>query len=503
MSGTLGAVVVLGVYAASLVLLALFGLHRYRLLLAARRARPPAAPANPGVWPLVTVELPIYNEFHVVHRLLAAVAALDYPLDRLEIQVLDDSDDDTAELAAAAVARLAATGLAISHVRRERRTGFKAGALAHGLALARGEFVAIFDADFVPPADFLRRTIPHLAADPRLGMVQARWGHLNRQASLLTEVQALLLDGHFAVDQRGRYAAGLYFNFNGTAGVWRRSAIEAAGGWQSDTLTEDLDLSYRAQLAGFRFAYLDDLVVPAELPADVNAFKSQQRRWARGSLQTARKLLPRIAAAPVATRLKLEAVVHLCGNLAWPLLAVLAVLSPPALVAGLAHGGPLSTALHGLAFVLGTLSVVSFYVAAMRGPGARRRLAYLPVLMAVGAGLALTNGLAVGAALLGRGGDFVRTAKTGRAGVEPGRYRGSLDVVWLLELAFAAYFAVAMAYAWDEGLYLTLPFFAMFLCGFGGMGIASLLTATRRYRWRSGAKPGEGATVVGRALPAD
>ncbi|MCA9493397.1 MAG: glycosyltransferase, partial [Myxococcales bacterium] len=268
-------------YLAVLSLLSVNGLHRLWMVIAFWRRRPSIAPPDPAEWPVVTVQLPVFNERYVVERLIRAVAALDWPRDRLEIQVLDDSTDDTTELSARLVDELRAQGHDIQLVHRTDRTGFKAGALAAGLAVAKGDLVAVFDADFVPTPDFLRRLVPWFA-DPGVGMVQARWGHLNAEQDWLTAAQATLLDGHFVIEHTARNASGRWFNFNGTAGIWRRQAIVDGGGWQHDTLTEDLDLSYRSQLAGWRFLYLPEVVAPAELPPDMRAFKAQQHRWAKG-----------------------------------------------------------------------------------------------------------------------------------------------------------------------------------------------------------------------------
>ncbi|MFQ5720351.1 MAG: cellulose synthase family protein, partial [Acidobacteriota bacterium] len=286
----------LGIFALYLALLgalSLYGIHRWFLLWFARRpmAGPDRSPRAGGPVPWVTVQLPVFNERLVVEGLIDATCAIDWPRDRLEIQVLDDSTDDTADLVAERVRQARAQGFIIHHVRRARRHGYKAGALAAGLTTARGEFIAVFDADFVPPRNFLQATVFEFD-DPQVGMVQARWGHLNRRRSWLTRIQAVFLDGHFLVDHVARTRSGCFFNFNGTAGIWRRRCIEDAGGWQADTLTEDLDLSYRAQLRGWRFVYRPDVLAPAELPARMSSFRSQQHRWAKGSIQTARKLLP-------------------------------------------------------------------------------------------------------------------------------------------------------------------------------------------------------------------
>ena len=275
------------------------------------------------MWPQVTVQLPIYNERYVIERLVEAVAQFDYPRELLEIQVLDDSTDETTKIArATASSAIADLGLHIVYIHRDNREGFKAGALQEGLKPRRGEFVAIFDADFIPPADFLRRTVPYFA-DPKLAMVQTRWSYINRNYSALTEVEAILLDGHFAIEHSSRYRSGLFFNFNGTAGIWRREAIEDAGGWQHDTLTEDTDLSYRAQMRGWQFIYLPEIDCPSELPVEMNAFKSQQARWAKGLMQTAKKILPQVLRSDVPAQVKTEAFFHLTANISYPLMVFL------------------------------------------------------------------------------------------------------------------------------------------------------------------------------------
>src|SRR6266700_7135944 len=309
-----------------IVLLSFYGLHRYWILYLYFRyykwAKPVASPPLPETIPMVTVQLPIYNERYVVERLVEAVCRMDYPRDRLEIQVLDDSTDDTSAILRARIAALCREGFLIEHLRRTNRTGYKAGALATGLARARGEFLAIFDADFVPPVDFLKKTLPHFH-DPAIGMVQTRWGHLNENYSLLTWIQSIFLDGHFLIEHTARNRSGAFFNFNGTAGIWRREAITSSGGWQHDTLTEDLDLSYRAQMNGWRFMYLPEVVCPAELPVDINAFKTQQNRWTMGAIQTAKKMLPTIWRAPLSLKVKIEATFHLTACMGYLLAAAL------------------------------------------------------------------------------------------------------------------------------------------------------------------------------------
>src|SRR5262245_882649 len=372
-----------GLYLATLSALGLFGLHRIWMIARFRWCeRAELEPLPDDAWPAVTVQLPLFDERTVAARLVRAVGALDYPRDRLEIQVLDDSSDETCTIVDAEVGELRRRGLDASVLRRCDRAGFKAGALAHGLERARGELVAVFDADFVPRPDFLRRLVPAFR-DERIGMVQARWEHRNRDETLFTRAQSVLLDGHFVIEHTVRFDSGLFFNFNGTAGIWRRAAIESAGGWQHDTLTEDLDLSYRAQLAGWRFVYAPHVTAPAEVPAELGAFQSQQHRWARGSAQVARKLSGRIARADVPLRIKLEAFAHLFGNTGYPFVVFLAALLPFVTVSG---GLDLAPGWHLATFIACTLSVVVFYERGQRalGRSLRQRLLDVPAAIALG-----------------------------------------------------------------------------------------------------------------------
>ena len=477
-------VLVVGLYFAVLVGLSVYGAHRgYLLYLYTNGRRPGRRPPACGQVrtepPRVTVQLPVFNEVYVVERLIEAVARLRYPRDRFEVQVLDDSTDDTCRVARAAVDRWRARGLVISHRHRTDRVGFKAGALAHGLRFATGELIAVFDADFMPPADFLERAVG-VFADPRVGMVQARWGHANRRYSLLTRLQALLLDGHFVLEHGGRHRGGCFFNFNGAAGIWRRAAIESAGGWQHDTLTEDLDLSYRAQLAGWRFVFLPDVVAPAELPVEMSAFKSQQHRWAKGSIQTCRKVLPAVLRADVPLRVKAEAVLHLTANFHYLLVLALCVLIVPALVARTASvGGQRLLLVDAALFGLAALSVVTFYAVSQREIGGRwwARLRDLPAMIALGLGLSVNNALAVVEALSGRTGEFRRTPKYGVRsrgdGVFGGGRRGRLRFQPVVEIAFGAWFTLAIAYALAAGVYGAVPFLALFQVGFFYAGFAS------------------------------
>ncbi|MCC7142936.1 MAG: glycosyltransferase [Candidatus Eisenbacteria bacterium] len=400
--------------------LLIYGAHRLLMLVHWLRRREPSSaplrPASPKLRPSrVTVQLPIYNERFVAERLIDAAAALRWPRGWFEIQVLDDSTDDTRSIVDRRAVHWRERGVEVTVLRREDRGGFKAGALAAGLRQARGEFIAIFDADFLPEPDFLERTMGPFA-DPRVGMVQARWGFVNAEHSWLTRAQSVSLGAHFRIEHQVRYLRRLFFNFNGTAGVWRRNTIEDAGGWEPDTVTEDLDLSYRAQLAGWRFVYLDDVVVPSELPVTLGALRAQQRRWAKGSLQTARKILPRVARAQVAPRLKFEAAMHLLGNLGWLLGAVLLATLYPAILFHTGRGWQELVAID-LPLVLGSTGTFLFYFicAAMveRGRQGWRTALLLPVL-SVGMAPVVSMGLVEGA--FARGGDFERTPKYGVRG---------------------------------------------------------------------------------------
>ena len=482
---------VVGLYFAALVGLSVYGAHRSVLLYLymnsrrhGQRAAPRRDPLRPDAaapFPRVTVQLPIYNEVYVVERLIDAVARMRYPRDRFEVQVLDDSTDETSRVARRAVRRWRDRGVAIEHRRRPARAGFKAGALAAGLRDATGELIALFDADFMPPPDFLERVVGAFE-HPRVGMAQARWGHANRGYSLLTRLQALLLDGHFVLEHGGRSRGGCFFNFNGAAGIWRRAAIEAAGGWQLDTLTEDLDLSYRAQLAGWRFVFLPDVVAPAELPVSMNAFKSQQHRWAKGSIQTCRKLLPAVLRAAVPLRVKAEAFFHLTANFNYPLILVMSVLLVPALAARTGPDRDPRWLLFDVAiFCAAAVSVTVFYAMSQRELGGRwwARLRDLPALIALGLGLSVNNAAAVVQALSSRTGEFRRTPKygvTARAGApaRPVRYRQAAVFQPLIEIAFGAWFTFAVAYALAAGAYLLVPFLALFPLGFFYAGFTSL-----------------------------
>lgn len=478
-SSALWGELLLAAYFAVLLTLAVFGLHRYRMVYLYFRHRQPNPAGRFQELPRVTVQLPLYNELYVVERLVDAVCGLDYPRDRLQIQVLDDSTDETSVVARGAVERHRARGVDIQYLHRADRYGFKAGALDAGMSEATGELIAVFDADFVPGASFLQETV-HYFAEPGVGMVQARWGHVNADYSTLTRVQAVLLDAHFVLEHGGRNRAGCFFNFNGTAGLWRRRCIEEAGGWEHDTLTEDMDLSYRAQLRGFRFIFLPDVVVPAELPVSINAFKSQQHRWSKGSIQTARKLLPKILASRLPRTVKLEALFHLTANLSYPLMVLLSLLMFPTMILRFDMGLSEMLLFDLPLFFLATASVTSFYVVSQREiyPDWLARLAVLPMLLSLGIGMCLNNARAVLEALLGCETEFVRTPKYGIESSDdewrPKRYRGLASFLPLLEVGLGLYFTATVAYAASRGLYGSLPFLLLFQTGFLYTGTLSL-----------------------------
>ena len=467
-----------------LILLASYGLHRYTLvyLYYKKKKNKVTDPAEKFEdLPRVTVQLPIFNEQYVVDRLLQAACRLNYPREKLDIQLLDDSTDETVEVARGLVEHYATRGFPITYIHRTNRAGFKAGALHEGLQVAKGEFVAIFDADFVPPPDFLLRIIHHFT-NPKIGMVQTRWTHINRNYSFLTEVEAILLDGHFVLEHSARARNDVFFNFNGTAGVWRRQAIDDAGGWQHDTLTEDTDLSYRAQLNGWKFIYRQDVECPAELPVEMTAFKIQQARWAKGLIQTGKKILPRVLKSDQPFRVKLEAWYHLTANLSYPLMVVLSVLLLPAMVIRFYQGWFQMLYIDIPLFLASTFSISSFYLVSQRELFPRswpRALLYLPFLMALGIGLTVTNTRAVIEALIGKQSAFARTPKyrveSKKDKIQGTKYRRRLGWVPWIELLIGSYFALTVYYALQNENYLTVPFLMLFVVGYWYTGLMSLL----------------------------
>ena len=478
---TTGETLVLATYFFVLVILAVYGWHRYFLvyLYMKNKDRVPV-PTGMDRLPRVTVQLPIYNEMYVADRLIDAVCQLNYPRELLEIQVLDDSTDETRIVAERAVMRNAATGIEISYLHRTDRTGYKAGALEAGMKVAKGEFIAIFDADFIPSPDFLEKTVPYFG-DDRIALVQARWGHINQDYSLLTKIQSILLDAHFVLEHGARNRAGMFFNFNGTAGIWRRTAITDAGGWQHDTLTEDLDLSYRAQLRGWKFVFLPGLVAPAEVPVEMNSFKSQQHRWAKGSIQTCRKLLPSILRSKLPVGVKAEAFFHLTANFNYPLMCVLSILLGPSMAIRYRMGLYEMLLIDVPLFFAATASVANFYMVCQRELHTDwvRRLKYLPFLMSVGIGLMVNNTRAVFEALFNQQSEFARTPKyriEGRTDEWIGKkYRQIFIVQPMIELGLGLYFTATIFYALANGIYGTIPFLVLFQIGFLYMGLLSII----------------------------
>lgn len=481
--------IVMIVYFVSLSILFGFGIHGLVLLYYYRKTFNNILPIEdmPVEVPMVTVQLPLYNEMFVVERLIKSVCEIDYPKDKIEIQVLDDSTDNTVELTKGIVENYKNQGFNIKYIHRDNRVGYKAGALKYGLEIAEGEFVAIFDADFVPNPDFLKKTIPHFN-NPEIGMVQTRWEHLNEEYSYLTKAQALALDGHFVLEQQVRNKAGFFINFNGTAGIWRKATIFDAGNWQADTLTEDLDLSYRAQLRGWKFRYLNDVTSPAELPADINALKTQQFRWTKGAVETAKKILPMVFASNLPIKMKLESFVHLTSNIVFPFIIIVALLNVPIVLIKNTVGGFDEFYSFMSIFVLASVSTFLFYTYAQKAIHLdwRKRLLLFPVFLAGSMGFAVNNTKAVIEALIGKKTGFARTPKDGMIGTNKvTRSKTSyslrkISAVVVVELLLTLYFVVGIIIS---AIYLeiaAMPFQLLFLMGFGTVGYLSLKHALAR-----------------------
>jgi cellulose synthase/poly-beta-1,6-N-acetylglucosamine synthase-like glycosyltransferase len=469
-----------------LFVLAMYGLHRYWLVydyfMYSKNVPPPPPPVTS--WPRVTIQLPIFNERYVIERLVEAVAQFNYPRELLDVQVLDDSTDETQEVARACVERHAAQGMPIAYIHRTNREGFKAGALENGLKTARGEFVAIFDADFLPQPDFLRQTIPYFLnpeGGEKIGMVQTRWTYLNSDYSLLTNVETILLDGHFVVEHGARSRRGTFFNFNGTAGVWRRKAIDDAGGWEHDTLTEDTDLSYRSQLKGWKFLYLPQIECASELPVDMNGFKAQQARWAKGLMQTAKKILPKVFRSDVPWHVKAEAFFHLTANISYPLMVLLSTMLLPVMIVRF-QGGWFQMLLIDLPlFLASTCSISSFYLVAQRELRPKkwwRTFLYLPFVMATGIGISVRNAQAVLEAIVGKKSEFVRTPKfkiEGKQGTFAKKsYKNKAGWMPYAEVLLGLYFSFTVVYAISNENYATVPFLLLFVWGYLYTGLMSL-----------------------------
>jgi cellulose synthase/poly-beta-1,6-N-acetylglucosamine synthase-like glycosyltransferase len=469
-----------------LLVLAMYGFHRYWLVYDYFLYSKNVPPSPPPVtqWPRVTVQLPIFNERYVIERLTEAVSRFDYPRELLDVQVLDDSTDETQEVARACVERHAAQGMPITYIHRTNREGYKAGALENGLKTAKGEFVAIFDADFIPEPDFLRRTIPYFLnpdGGENIGMVQTRWTYLNSDYSLLTNVETILLDGHFVVEHGARSRRGTFFNFNGTAGVWRRKVIDDAGGWQHDTLTEDTDLSYRAQLKGWKFLYLPQIECASELPIDMNGFKSQQARWAKGLMQTAKKILPKVLKADVPWHVKAEAFFHLTANISYPLMVLLSTMLLPVMIVRFQQGWFQMLLIDLPLFLASTCSISSFYLVAQKELRPKtwwRTFLYMPFVMATGIGISVRNAQAVIEALLGKQSEFARTPKfkiEGKKGTFAKKsYKNKAGWMPYAEVLLGLYFSLTVVYAIVNENYATVPFLLLFVWGYLYTGFMSL-----------------------------
>jgi len=469
-------------YFTVLVVLSVYGLHRYEIIRTyfKHKKNAGAAPKCYEQLPPVTIQLPLYNERYVVERLIDEVVKIEYPKGLLQIQVLDDSTDDTAPFAGALAERYQALGYPIEYHHRSNRHGYKAGALQEGLKTATGELVAVFDADFCPPPDFLLRTIHHFT-DPTVGVVQTRWSYLNRDYNFLTEVEAILLDGHFILEHGARSRAGYFFNFNGTAGILRKKMIEDAGGWQHDTLTEDSDLSYRAQLKGWRFVYMPGLDCPSELPVEMHGFQIQQSRWAKGLTQVAKKLLPAILKADISKRVKVEAFMHLTPNISYPLMIVISALMLPVMIVRF-YMGVWQMVFIDLPLIAASFwSISLFYVVAQRElhpKDWKRTIFRLPMLMAVGVGLTIINTRAVLEALFGVESSFVRTPKYAISDrpmkLENKKYRRRSGWLPYAELALGTYFLGMVAFAIETYNFLSIPFLALFVFGYYWAGLSTL-----------------------------
>ncbi len=470
-------------YFAVLVLLSVYGCHRYEMIRAYYKHRkriPTESSVKFDQLPRVTIQLPLYNERYVVERLLEETLKIEYPRELLQIQVLDDSTDDTHAFTERLVAGHRAAGYPIEYHHRTNRHGYKAGALQEGLKTATGEFVAVFDADFVPPRDFLTRTVQYFA-DPKVGVVQTRWSYLNRHYNLLTEVEAMLLDGHFILEHGARSGSGLFFNFNGTAGILRVKMIDDAGGWQHDTLTEDSDLSYRAQIKGWKFVYVPSVDCPSELPVDTYGFQVQQSRWAKGLTQVAIKLLPTILRAKIPLRAKVEAVMHLTPNISYPLMLVITALIWPVTIVRF-YMGWMQMVLIDLPLIIAAFwSLTAFYIVAQKELNPKdwkRSIVLMPALMAAGVGLTLVNAKAVLEAILGVQTSFARTPKyaigENKAKLQNVKYRRRSGWLPYAELAMGTYFVLMIGYSIDTWNYFAIPFLLLFVSGYYWVGFTTL-----------------------------
>ncbi len=485
-------------YFGILFILSIYGLHRYetmRRYIKYRKNLLKSPPTKFEQLPKVTIQLPLYNERYVVERLLEEISKIEYPPELLQIQVLDDSTDETHPFTERLCNQYRAAGLEIEYRHRTNRRGYKAGALQEGLETAIGELIAIFDADFLPPKDFLARTV-HYFAQPDVGVVQTRWSYLNKEFNILTQVEAMLLDGHFVLEHGARCGSGLFFNFNGTAGVLRRAMIDHAGGWEHETLTEDSDLSYRAQLKGWRFVYVPVLDCPSELPVETYSFQVQQARWAKGLTQVAIKLLPRIFKAELPLRVKVEAFMHLTPNISYPLMIVVSMLMLPVMIVRFYMGVFQMVLIDFPLIVASFWSISAFYLYAQKELYPRtwwKSIAFLPMLMAAGVALTVSNTKGVIEALLGIQTSFARTAKyaigTQKVKIDSGAYRRRSGLLPYIELAFGTCFVFMIQFAVETQNFLAIPFLLLFVCGYYWAGVTTLYEEYRqKLQWQRSRK---------------
>ncbi len=471
----------LAVYFFILITVFIYASHRYYMvyLYYKHQKDKPVLKSAFKELPRITVQLPIYNELYVTRRLITASCEIDYPRELLDIQVLDDSTDETASIALECVNEFREKGFDIHYIHRVDREGFKGGALANGLKTAKGDFIAVFDADFVPQRDILKNTV-HYFADESIGMVQTRWSYINRKYSFLTKIQAIMLDGHFVIEHTARNWSGRFFNFNGTGGVWRKEAIETAGGWQNDTLTEDLDLSYRSQLKGWKFIFLKDNLSPSEIPVEINGFKSQQHRWAKGSIQTAKKLLPQLLKSKLPLKVKVEAFFHLTNNFSYLLMLMLSILIYPSMVARI-NIGWFQLIITDVPFLLvATVGISFFYLCSQKEAYKdwKSRLFYMPMLMSLGIGLSVSNSKAVLEAVFNRETEFKRTPKYSIEKKKDRwlgkKYKVEMNSMVFMELLLGIYFTFNIYFAFVNRIYVSIPFLMIFQMGYFYVAFLSL-----------------------------
>jgi cellulose synthase/poly-beta-1,6-N-acetylglucosamine synthase-like glycosyltransferase len=478
--------IILAAYIISLTILFIFGAHGFNMIyyyfktFGDRTKDLEEHEFDIPDFPLVTIQLPLYNERYVITRLIDATMRLDYPKDKLEIQILDDSTDDTTGIIQDHIQKYIDQGFDIKHIHRTNRQGYKAGALKEGLEVAKGEYVAIFDADFIPRKKFLKRTIPYFYKYEKLGLVQTRWEHLNREYSLMTRTQAIALDGHFVIEQAVRNRAGFFINFNGTGGVWKKECIFDAGNWEADTLTEDLDLSYRAQMKGWKFKYLVNFTSPAELPSDIFALKSQQFRWTKGAIETAKKIFPVVLKSDMSFKLKVQSFIHLCSNLAYPFILIAALLNLPVMLVKLT--GEYDTIFKFMSlFIFAFISSFLFYLYSQKDvyPDWQNRMIYFPVFLAGSMGFSVNNTKAVFEGLLGKKSEFVRTPKykiTGKQESWQGKkyVNKKLSFSTYIEAFMAVYCFVGVVIAIGTAQIAAVPFQLMFFGGFATVSYLSI-----------------------------